>query len=354
MEAFLKVLEEFMRAYPHINVEYRIYRAEDIATIAPLQFAAGMTPGDVIFTAWGWWVAETGRKGHLLDLTGLVDRGEFTPGIFDPVTADGKIYGLPFTAFAKPGFWYRKSFFERHGLQEPKTWEEFLGLLDRIKNIPGIVAPIATGDGVGWPISDVTEHFIITFGGPQLFLKLISGEVKFTDPQVRTIFEKYLVPLIKGRYFSEPVEWTKAVEEWWAGKYALYFMGTWITGMVPDPNDLGFFPLPGATGAVMGTDYIFVPKYTKHQEEAKLLAKWLATEGQKVHAGTKAGKFATWLKVGVKDHWTPMQVVYEKVAKLQPLPDMDDTVGGDWQRLFWDQLKLLWANPDRLDDVLKT
>lgn len=354
MEAFQQVLNKFMEEHPNIEVEYRIYRSEDLASIAPPQFEAGMTPGDVIFSAWGWWVKQMGEEGHLMDLSDLVNPDEYISGIFDPVKSGYKIYGLPFTAWAKPGFWYRKSFFQQHGLSEPKTWDEFLQLLDRIKQIPGIEAPIATGDGVGWPISDVTEHFIITFGGTDMQLKLINGELKFNDPQVKQVFENYLVPLIRNGYFSEPIEWTKAVEEWWNGKYALYFMGTWLTGMVEDPNDLGFFPLPGCKGVVMGTDYIFVPKYTKHPEEAKLLAKWLATEGQKVHAGTHAGKFATWLKVDVEDHWEPMQVVYEKLKTMTPMPDLDDSVGADWQKLFWDQLKLLWVDPDKLDEVLNT
>ncbi len=354
MKAFKQVLDKFMEEHPNIEVEYRIYRAEDLASIAPPQFEAGMAPGDVIFSAWGWWVKEMGEKGHLMDLSDLVSEDEYIKGIFDPVKSGDKIYGLPFTAWAKPGFWYRKSFFQKHGLKEPKTWDEFKQLLDKIKQIPGIEAPIVTGDSVGWPISDITEHFIITFGGIDMQLKLINGELKFNDPQVKAIFENYIVPLIKEGYFSEPIEWTKAIEEWWSGKYALYFMGTWLTGMVDDPDDLGFFPLPGCKGVVMGTDYIFVPKYTEHPEEAKLLAKWLATEGQRVHVGTHAGKFATWLKVDIKDHWKPMQAVYEKLKQMTPVPDLDDSVGGDWQKLFWDQLKLLWVNPDKLDDVLNT
>lgn len=353
MEAFQQVLNKFMEEYPNIRVEYRIYRAEDLASILPPQFEAGMAPGDVIFM-WGWWIKEYGDKGHLMDLSDLVNPDEYIKGIFDPVKSGDKIYGLPFTAWAKPGFWYRKSFFQQHNLSEPKTWDEFLQLLDKIKQIPGIEAPIATGDSVGWPISDVVEHFIITFGGPDMQLKLINGEIKFNDPQVKQVFQNYIVPLIRNGYFSEPIEWTKAVEEWWSGKYALYFMGTWITGMVDDPNDLGFFPLPGCEGVVMGTDYLFVPKYTKHPQEAKLLAKWLATEGQRVHVGTHAGKFATWLKVDINDHWAPMQIVYQKLKTMTPLPDLDDSVGGDWQKLFWDQLKLLWVNPDKLDDVLNT
>ncbi len=353
MEAFMEVLKAFEKEYPNIKVEYRIYRAEDLASVAPPQFAAKMAPGDVIFTAWGWWAKKMGEQGHLYDLSNLVNTDEFMKGIFDPVTSNGKIYGLPFTAWAKPGFWYRKSFFEKYGLEPPKTWDEFLSLLDKLKNILG-GPPIVTGDGVGWPISDLVEHFIITFGGPDLQLKLIKGEVKFTDPEVKDIFEKYIVPLLKEGYFSEPIEWTRALELWWQGKYALYFMGTWLTGMVEDPNDLGFFPLPGCEGVVMGTDYIIVPKYTKYPDEALLLAKWLATEGQRVHVGTKSGKFATWLKVGIEDHWGPMQEVFNKLKAMTPLPDLDDSVGGDWQKLFWDQLKLLWVDPGKLDQVLTT
>jgi len=33
---------------------------------------------------------------------------------------------------------------------------------------------------------------------------------------------------------------------------------------------------------------------------------------------------------------------------------LDDSIGGDWQKTFWDQLKLLWVNPGALDSVLKT
>jgi len=62
MKAFKQVLDKFVEEHPNIEVEYRIYRAEDLASIAPPQFEAGMAPGDVIFSAWGWWVKEMARK----------------------------------------------------------------------------------------------------------------------------------------------------------------------------------------------------------------------------------------------------------------------------------------------------
>ncbi len=130
----MKVLKAFEQEHPNIKIEYKIYRAEDLASIAPPQFAARMAPGDVIFTAWGWWVEKMAEKGYLMDLLGIVDPNEF---IIKPIMVNGKIYGLPFTAWTKPGFWYRKSFFEKYGLQLPKTWDDFLNLLKKLKKILG-------------------------------------------------------------------------------------------------------------------------------------------------------------------------------------------------------------------------
>lgn len=355
-EYFRAVINAYMKEHPNVEIKYVVMRAEDLAAVMPAQFAAGISSADVIITPWAWWIVEMAKKGYVEEVTGLINEDEYVPGIVDKVKWNGKLWGVPFTMWLKPGFWYRKSFFEAHGLSEPKTWDEFLSLLDKIKAIEGIKNPIVTGDEVGWPISDVTEHFIITFGGPELQLKLISGEVKFNDPQVKEIFEKYLVPLIKNGYFSEPIEWTTAISKWWAGEYGLYFMGTWITGMVDDPNDLGFFPLPGCKGVVGGADYAFVPKYAPNKEEALKFLKFLATKGQEIHAAQPSGKIPTWTKVPVDKLWGPMQDVYRKVNELglQILPDLDDSVGGDWQTLFWDQLKLLWVNPDKLDEVLNT
>lgn len=355
-EYFLKVLDEYKKVKPGVDFEYTTVRAEDLAKTLPLQLEARTTPADIIITPWGWFIVEMAMKGHVVDLTGVISEGDYVKGILDPVKSDGKVWAAPFTMWLKPGFWYRKSFFQAHGLSEPKTWDEFKALLDKIKGISGIKNPIVTGDGVGWPISDVTEHFLIAFGDPQLQLDLISGNVKFNDPRVRGVFENYLVPLIKDGYFSEPIEWTKAVELWWNGDYALYFMGTWITGMVENPDDLGFFPLPGAKGVVGGTDYIFIPRYTPNLNEALEFLKWLATQGQVVHASTPAGKIPTWVKAKPEELWGPMQGVYRKVQELglAILPDLDDSVGGEWQTLFWDQLKLLWVQPDKLSDILNT
>ncbi len=348
-EKFMPVLKAFEEKYG-IEVEYRIYRAEDLSNVLPAQFRAKRTPGDVIFM-WAWFIQEQAKKGHVMDLSNVIKEEDFIPGALDAVKVNGKIFGISYTGKVKPGFWYRKSFFEKHGLKVPRTWYEFKALLAELKKIPGLKAPIASGDGVGWPLSDVTEHFLITFGGPWVQKDLIAGNLKWESYTVKQAMGK-LVELLKEGYFGEPTEWTMALKQWWKGDYALYFMGSWITGMVDDPKDLGVFSLPGAKGVVFGADYAFVPKYTKNPEEAIKLIKFLATEGQKVQV-EQGGHIATYKHVSLEDYPPVDREVAKILQGAEALPDLDDSVGGAFQKAFWDQLKLLWVKPDKLDEVLE-
>lgn len=348
-EKFMPVLKAFEEKYG-IKVEYRAYRSEDLSKILPAQLNAKRAPGDVIFM-WAWFIQDQAKKGNVVDLTGIINEEDYVPGALDAVKVGNKIYGIAYTGKVKPGFWYRKSFFEKHGLKVPRTWYEFKALLENIKHIPGIKAPIASGDGVGWPLSDVTEHFLITFGGPYVQKDLIEGNLKWESNTVRYAMGK-LVELLKKGYFGEPTEWTMALKQWWNGDYALYFMGSWITGMVDDPKDLGVFTLPGAKGVVFGIDYAFIPKYSKHIEEAKKLIKFLATEGQIIQV-KQGGHMATYKNVSLNDYPPVDREVAKLLRGMEALPDLDDSVGGIFQKTFWDQLKLLWVDPDRLDEVLK-
>jgi len=329
-----------------IKTDYRTLRGEDLGPILPAQFKAGQAPGDIIFM-WKWWIEA--NPEHAVDLTDLVEGIEF---LAPSATAEGKVYGPPYVIGVKPGFWYKKSFFEANGLEAPTTWDELLALVDKLATIEGMKNPIVTGDEVGWPISDVTEHFLATFGGPDLIQDIIDGKVKWTDPEVRAVFEDYLVPLLEKDAFSDPIEWTSALELWWGGEYGLYFMGSWITGMVEDPDDLGVFTLPGAQAVVGSPDWMFIPKYSGRIEEAKqLLAFMLSKEGMEIRC-QGGGKLSAVAGISPDVYPGADRAVAEAAGKLKTLVDLDDTIGGDWQVAFWDQLKLLWVQPDALDEVL--
>ena len=116
----------------------------------------------------------------------------------------------------------------------------------------------------------------------------------FSDPEVRAIFKERIIPLLENDSFSDPIEWTSALEMWWGGEYGIYFMGSWTIGMVDEPDDLGVFTLPAAEGVVAGGDWAWIPQYSEHVEEAKqLIAFMVSKEGTEIRAQQGGGKLAT-------------------------------------------------------------
>jgi multiple sugar transport system substrate-binding protein len=352
MDAFLPVLQRF-ETLSGVNVRYRILRAEDLITLLPAQFAAGTAPGDVIFM-WGWFIGQEAESGHIMDVTDLVDEADFLSGTFDQMKVDGDIYGGTYTGKVKPGFWYRKSFFAANGLTPTtvnSTWAEFATLLADIAAVPGVLDPIVSGDGVGWPLSDIAEHFLITFGGPQLQYDLIAGTADWTTDPVRGIFEDYLVPTLGN--FSDPLTWdSTAINSWWQGDYGLYLMGSWITGMVDNATDLGMIPLPGCEALVLPADTFFIPTYTEYPEQAEELFSFLISEEAQRLQVAEGGHLATNINVPLSAYPAVDRMVAEFIANFGIVPDLDDTIGGDFQTTFWQELRRLWVNPAVLDEVL--
>lgn len=350
---FLLVLGAFENQ-TGINVEYNQTYAGDLAQSLPGEFEEGRTPGDLIF-AWPWFIQEMGAQGHLFDVAYLTNESDFLPGVLDVIRVEDRRYGGSYTGKAKPGFWYRESFFSANGLAEPTDWNGFLTLLDDIAAVEGVTNPIASGDEVGWPLSDVTEHFLITFGGPQLHRNLTSGKSAWNSSGVRNIFSERLIPLLQGN-FSEPIEWLSAMDLWWQGNYGLYFSGSWIISMVDNATDLGLFSLPGAEGLVLAPDYFFVPVYSEHPDQALDLFRFLASaDGQEIQVA-QGGHVATNVNVPLNTYPQADRMVVEILDGKEMLPDLDDTVGGrggsDFQITFWEQMKRLWTDPTSLDDVL--
>lgn len=354
MDAFLPTLQSFERVTGY-KVVYKTYRAEDLAPLLPAQFEAKKALGDVIFM-WASFIREQAPKDHILDVTDLIDKADFSNGTYDPVTVDGTIWGGAYTGKVKPGFWYRNSTFTKNNLTQyipaaNGTYADFVNLLIKIKETGNFTKPIVSGDTDGWPLTDVTDHFLITYGGPQLQKELIAGNVSWTSTEVRAIFAEKLVPLLVGN-FSEPIPWTTGVELFWEEKYALYFMGSWITGMVDDPDDLGVFSLPGVEGLVFAADYFFIPAYTKHPEEAKELLSFLVSEEAQRIQVAQGGHLATNLNVPLTAYPAVDKRVAELLVGKEVLLDLDDTIGGEFQTTFWSQLRLLWTNPTLLDSIL--
>jgi len=345
---FKPVLDKFHND-TGIPYQYTTSRQEDLSPTLPISFQAGQSPADLIFMPSAT-IKQYATRNWVTELTGTLSPSSYQPGALDPLTVSGKVWGGAYTGKVKPGFWYNTSYFTAHSLQKPTTWQGFWSLLSDIKNISGGAPAILSGDTDGWPLSDATEAFIETYGGANMHKALANRTLSWTDPSVEAVFQKYLVPTLQNGFWTQPLKWNDpaVINQWWSGTTPLYFMGSWITGMVPNPANIDVFSLPGGgsnQGMVFAADYFFVPKYAAHTDLGKRLATFLGSAAAQTVQVQVGGHIAT--AAGVPSSAYP--ALDQKIATLLTgkvvLTDLDDTIGNPFQGTFWSQLQSLWANP---------
>jgi len=333
-----------------INVTYQGFTTQDLLISVPLQLQSPPYDVDVIIAPWPNWIAD--NSPYLTPVNDVVTESDFPANIINPVKDEsGNLWAAPFKLSGKPGFWYRTSFFQDNGLTVPTTYDEFVNtLLPAIDAVPGVEQAIASGDTDGWPLSDTTEGFIMGLGGYQLQLDLETGPSvrNWTDPQVVNVFGN-LTELLEAGYFTTPADWEAQLAKLWDGKYGIYWQGSFITTLpeIQNVSDLNFFGFPETTGVSGSVDYAVITKDAPHLSEAKQLVQYLAgADAQEIMVG-QGGFLATNLNVPASTY-TPID---KKVVDFMGTPgitivaDLDDTIGGQWQTTFWDQLKLLWTSP---------
>jgi multiple sugar transport system substrate-binding protein len=335
-----------------IDVAYYGQTTSDLLITVPQQLSAPPYDVDVIIAPWPNWIKD--NSAYLTPVTDLVTTSQFPTNIITPVSMDGTLWAAPFKLSGKPGFWYRPSFFEANNLKVPTTYDEFKNtLLPALQAVPGVEAAIASGvdaNGLGWPLSDVTEAFIIGLGGYQLQLDLETGPSvrNWTDPQVTAVFDE-LTGLLEAGYFSTPAEWTGQIAKLWDGKYGLFFEGNFVTAQpeVQNKSDIDFFPFPETNGVSGAVDYAVITKDAPHLDQAKQLVQYLAGADAQEILVRQGGALATNTGVPASAYTASDKKVVDFMgqAGITIVPDLDDTIGGQWQTTFWDQLKLLWTDP---------
>jgi len=346
MELFLPVVEAF-EAESGIEVTVLPYKTADLGPLLPAQFMAEEPMADVFIMSWPWWIEQ--NTEHLVDLSAVAADVDW---LGNPVVVEGSTYGIPTYLWVKGGFWYFESVFEANGLEKPETWEEFDVVVSTLAEVDGMVTPF--GSPAGYPLADIVEHFMAAVGGPEMIQGIIDGSVKWTDAEVKTVFTDYLIPLLDNGSFDDPVNRGTAGELWIEGEYAFHYYGNWIAEKVEDPTDLKIMPVPGSTSIVSGSDWMFIPKYTNRVEDATKFIEFVISE-----AGMKArlelgGRLSSRADISLDVYPPSEAALAETVSTFIVLGDLDDTIGGEWQSTFWDQIALLWVDTSALDDVLTT
>lgn len=355
-EDFMAVVDYVQQQTGH-QIQYHPRTTDALLTGTLMDYESGVAPADVVVMPSPSRIVSDGESGHLEPVGDLWNDDDYATSS-DRVSAGGNVYAAPFKMDVKPGFWYRQSFFDEHGLSVPSSYDDFLSLLDTISGIDGVDAPLASGNGVGWPLSDVTEAFFLRQDdGAQLQEGLISGDVDFTDDRVKSAFQE-IVDLHEQGYWSTQREFATQYQYLWDGSIPLYFMGSWTPAMdaIKDPSDLGVFRLPGTKGVTGSVNWFTVPAYSENVGAAKeAVGSFVSKDGQQVWA-ERGGFIASHL--GVPESAYSVEIMAEitqLTTDVTVVPDLDDALGNPFQEEFWSQLKGLWSDPSAgIDSIVSS
>jgi multiple sugar transport system substrate-binding protein len=196
--------------------------------------------------------------------------------------ATGKQIFVPMTNYWW-GFFYRKSNFAKWGVQEPKTWSEFLALCQTIKSKGISPIGIALGD-TPWVASAWFDYLDIRINGAQFHRALLAGKQRFDDPKVKAVFARWreALPFFDPKGKSYPFQ--EATTALLAGKTGMFLIGTFFADAAPKDalGDLDFFRFPIIDPAVpvaeeAPTDGFFASAKTGNPAGTKALLTYLAS-----------------------------------------------------------------------------
>lgn len=170
---------------------------------------------------------------------------QFNQASKEQVLFNNNVYGIPLTSYIW-GFYYKKSLFKRIGVSKPKTWPEFINLLDTLEQ--NQISPIALGTKYPWQIAGWFDYLMLRLHGSEKYKQLVNGELPFNSKEVLLVFNYWKNLLNKKYIFAQhrffdgdelmPLIYREVV--------GINLIGSFSLSSLPVKNqeDIGFFPFP--------------------------------------------------------------------------------------------------------------
>ncbi|MCA0986928.1 ABC transporter substrate-binding protein [Guptibacillus algicola] len=247
--SYEKVIEKFNEEYPDINVEFKPSKNTEYNTILNTALQSGEGPDIIHLRPYtpGIELADAGYLEPLDGLEGLDQYPEET--LAASKGTDDKQYGVPLNISTTQMF-YNKKIFEEVGLEEPKTWEEFMTLNKTLQDEG--YTPISLGTKEGWLLS--LAHGIIGpahYGANEFVDNITAGETEFTSDEFKSSIEALdeLKQFFPENYEGLGMEDIRTM--FFTGDAAMFPLGSWEIEVLREMNpelELGFFPMPSAVG----------------------------------------------------------------------------------------------------------
>ncbi len=202
------------------------------------------------------YLSQVAKTGVLQDVNELIDeleiRDYFIPFTLEYQTVDAGLYSFPLECNTEY-FFYNKQMFQDAGCQEPKTFDEFLKVCQKLKDKG--YTPYAICGADGWPLMRLFSFLPFRETGNEFIDKVIRGDESLTN---ETGMEALEFVKTMGDYFQEgwaTMDNSTTQQLFTGGNAAIYYTGSWDFEKLEDENlpdnmkgNVGYFPLPQVEG----------------------------------------------------------------------------------------------------------
>ena len=361
-QGFMAAVEKFKKANPDIKVTVNINDREAHKT-AIRNFLSADAPD---ITAWypGNRMAPFVNAGQFEDISDLwKEQGwsESFAAIKPTMSMNGKQWGVPYSYY-QWGIYYRKDIFEKLGIAVPKNWAEFLAACKTLKD--NGITPLTIGTKFLWPAAGVFDYLNLRTNGYDVHNDLTAGKIKYTDPRIQKVFEKW-GELVKPGYFIEnhaTLAWQDALAPFVKGEAAMYVMGNFAVASMKDAgltNDqIDYFPFPTITEGVARAeeapaDAFFIPSRAKNKENARKFLAFIAQPEIQSEWNKTIGQLPPNSKAQVGDDKF-IQKGFETVSTASGLAQFfDRDAPAEMAKAGMEGFQEFMIKPDRLDRILK-
>lgn len=282
------------------RVEAKAYPPERYKADIGTHLASSQAPADVYYWFAGQRLIELVEQGLIAPLDDFwaqhhLDQA-FGPALRAAVSWRGRPYAIPLNYYPW-GFFYRKSIFERHRWNTPRTWRELVALAQQAQSVG--MAPTASGGLDRWTLAAWFDYLNLRLNGLPFHQALTAGTVPFTDERVRRVFTQWRG--IRDQHWYDPdalqMTWRDALPYLLRGRAATMLMGNFFIESVPTAlrPDMGFFPFPQMSPSIPRAeeapiDVLVLSKRAQSSQAARDFLAWSASAQAQAMLAATAGK----------------------------------------------------------------
>lgn len=354
------LIADFEAANPDIKVELNNFDHEGYKT-AIRNFLTTNSPDLANWYA-GNRMAPFVKAGQFMDVTDVWQANGLDDALASAkasMTLDGKQWGVPYTYY-QWGIYFNRDAYKAAGVQEPKTWQEFLDNCPKFQTA-GIDC-VTTGTSALWPGAGIFDYLDLRVNGYEFHMELTGGKVAWTDDRVKAVFAEWakFQPYITANHAA--IDWQDAAALMVQGKAANYVMGNFAVdvfkkgGMTND--NLGFMVFPEITAGVpraeeAPTDTIHIPAGAKNVDDAKKFLAFVASADAQTKLNKAIGQLPTNKNSTVGDD-PFLQAGSKSLSSAYALAQFfDRDAPAEMAKAGMEGFQEFMVHPDRLDAILE-